>query len=446
MASSPQSASPTSPISMDEGLPSPRFAPGPASVISSRMTDIASQDGDDTATSPKKSGRATESRPGTAKTGMSSRGAPWSQSLPLRKGMQRGSVSGSIGSSRPLSSASRSHAPIASHAFFRPMSSQKLQAQRGAPRPPSIGQHRPSIDDLPDEDDQSHIAPHEIIAPPPAVHSNHLIHERPDDGPPPPSRDTEMTEPCDRITATTSPTHGYYPATSVADSTRPLHRKQAEEKGLSLNLEGNSYRNASNVPSPMKSSRSFRSSLFMSGMGESAANAANRNMHGAEKLSSGASSPQLTPRPPQTAESDAKDTRSKSKLGRNHEYFEGNTVFCIGGRLQNTRHRPINIGTGLLIVLPAGLFFGACAPYLWHNLSPAVPVIFAYIFFITMSSFVRASASDPGVGFYAGNLTITKWKLTCCVPRYSLVTFTNSLLPMRMKIRSAWRLQLTIGL
>ncbi|KAI0431765.1 palmitoyltransferase ERF2 [Xylaria sp. FL1042] len=381
----------------DEALPAPPFPPAPASVISSRMTDIASEDGDAAGPGIRKTSHATESRPGTGITGMSStRGGNWSQSLPLRKGLQRGSLSGSIGSGRPLSSASRtsrSHAPLASQAFFRPMSSQKLQAQR-APRPPSIGQHRPSIDDLPDEDDQSHIAPHEVRVPETVSGINQPSTDL-DDVQPPPSRGTEVTEPYDRITTTTSPTHGYYPPTSVADSASPLHRKQAEEKGLSLNLDkSNSYRSAGNPPSPVKTPHSFRSSLFMSGMGESAANRPNHDMHGAEKLSSGASSPRL---PSRTAGTSAKEARPNSQLGRNHEYFEGNTIFCLGGRLQNTRHRPINIGTGFLMVLPAALFFGGCAPYLWHNLSPAIPILFAYIFIVSFSSFLRASVSDPGI-------------------------------------------------
>ncbi|KAI0399264.1 palmitoyltransferase ERF2 [Xylaria palmicola] len=401
MASNAQPTSPTSPGSSGEYLSSPIFPAAPPSVISSRMTDIVSEDGDATAPTPKKSGHATESRPGTAITGMSSsRGGAWSQSVPLRKGMQRASVSGSIGSGRPLSSASktsRSHAPLASHAFFRPMSSQKLQAQRGAARPPSIGQHRPSIDDLPDEDDQSHIAPHHVLAALPVSHNNTAANDS-DDVQPPPSRGTENTEPYDRITATTSPTHGHDPTASVTDSVSPLHRQQAKEKGLSLNLDkGGSYRTAASPPSPLKTPRSFRSSLFMSGIGDSSGNRPNHDMHGAEKLSSGATSPQLTPRPPNTAGSNIRKEHTGSQFGRNHEYFEGNTVFCLGGRLQNTRHRPINIGTGFLIVLPAGLFFGACAPYLWHNLSPAVPILFAYIFLISISSFIRASASDPGI-------------------------------------------------
>ncbi|KAI1309542.1 palmitoyltransferase ERF2 [Xylaria venustula] len=389
-------ASPAQPTN-DETSPAPLFPPAPPSVISSRMTDIASEDGDTAGPAVQKNSHTTESRPGTAITGMSStRGGNWSQSLPLRKGLQRGSLSGSVGSGRPLSSASRtsrSHAPLASQAFFRPMSSQKLQAQR-ASRPPSIGQHRPSIDDLPDEDDQSHIAPHEILAPVTKSRINQLTSD-PDDVQPPPSRGTEITEPYDRVTTTTSPTHGYYPTASVTDSVSPLHRKNAEEKGLSLNLDkASSYRNAGGPPSPVQTPHSFRSSLFLPGRGDSASNRPNHDMHGAEKLSSGASSPRL---PPNTAGTSGKETHPKSQLGRNHEYFEGNTVFCLGGRLQNTRQRPINYGTGFLIVLPAGLFFGGCAPYLWHNVSPAIPIIFAYIFIVAFSSFVRASVSDPGI-------------------------------------------------
>ncbi|KAI0487648.1 palmitoyltransferase ERF2 [Xylaria cf. heliscus] len=401
MASNSQPSSPISPGPNEGNLPSPKFPARPPSVISSRMTDIASQDGDAAGPSVRRSIQATDPRPGTATTGISSsRGGNWSQSLPLRKGLQRGSVSGSIGSGRPLSSASktsRSHAPLASHAFFRPMSSQKLQAQRGAPRPPSIGQYRLSIDDLPDEDDQSHIAPYHILAQPSASHT-HQPSNDPDDVRPPPSRDTEITEPYDRVTATTSPTHGHYPTASVTDSVSPLHRQQAKDKGLSLNLDkSSSYRTAGSPPSPAKTPHSFRSNLFMSGMGDTGTSRPIHDMHGAEKLSSGASTPRMTPRAPNTARTNAEEMRSNSQPGHNHEYFEGNTVFCLGGRLQNTRHRPINIGTGFLIVLPAALFFGACAPYLWHHLSPAVPLLFAYIFLISISSFLRASTSDPGI-------------------------------------------------
>ncbi|KAI1392220.1 zf-DHHC-domain-containing protein [Hypoxylon trugodes] len=369
------------------------------------MTDIASEDGDGatreqtrTNASQRRSFRATESRPGTARTGMSSSRGAWSQTTPMRKGLQRGSsLSGSINSGRPASSTSRSHVPLASHAFFHPMSSQKLQAQRGASRPTTGVQRRSSIEDVPDED-QSHVAPQGTTASRPVAR---LVRHMTDDGdlPPPPSRGTEVTEPYDRITATTSPTRGHYPAGSLTESVRPLQRKKAEEKGLTLDVgKTKAYGVGGNLPSPIKSPRSFRSNLFLPGKSESTTAPANRNTHGAEKLSSGASSPQFTP-----ATTDAPPSRTKAIKektlghGYNHEYFEGNTVFCIGGRLQNTRHRPINIATGFLVVLPAILFFAFSAPYLWHHVSPAVPVFFAYFFYICISSFLHASGSDPGI-------------------------------------------------
>ena len=115
-----------------------------------------------------------------------------------------------------------------------------------------------------------------------------------------------------------------------------------------------------------------------------------RSTQGREKLPSAASSPGLTP-------IDAPKPTPKQKLGSNYQYFTGNTVFCWGGRLQNTRHRPINIATGLLVVAPSALFFVFSASWLWHNISPAIPIVFAYVFYICMSSFIHASVSDPGV-------------------------------------------------
>lgn len=37
------------------------------------------------------------------------------------------------------------------------------------------------------------------------------------------------------------------------------------------------------------------------------------------------------------------------------------------------------------------------APWLWHNISPAIPILFAYVFYICFSSFIHASVVDPGV-------------------------------------------------
>lgn len=76
-----------------------------------------------------------------------------------------------------------------------------------------------------------------------------------------------------------------------------------------------------------------------------------RPQQGHEKLASAESSPRM-------ARKELTKEAVKKELGKNHEYFSGNTVFCWGGRLQNTRDRPVNIATAILFFVPVGLFFG----------------------------------------------------------------------------------------
>ncbi|KAE8442145.1 hypothetical protein EG329_003796 [Mollisiaceae sp. DMI_Dod_QoI] len=373
------------------------------SILSSRMTDIASDDGGEQTADPatqstaqtpaqRRSMQTNASRPNTGVTGVSSHRGAWSQAPPTRRGHAAqnsasrmsalGSVSGST--TRPQSSTSRTHVPsLTSLAFFRPMSSQRLQAQRGS-RPTPVGQKVMS-------EDSSAEGGSSIRQ---SVNSNQTARQTvsPDpDGPPPPSRGTEMTEQeaMERVTANTSPTQGHHPTGSLSESVRPLQRNPANTKGLSLNID-KSYKNGGGLPTPSKSPRSFRSSFLLPTRGDVAPHSPNRSTQGREKLPSVASSPGLTPvDPPKTA--------PKQKLGNNHEYFTGNTVFLWGGRLQNTRHRPINIATGVLVVIPAVLFFVFSASWLWHNISPAIPIVFAYLFYICISSFFHASVTDPGI-------------------------------------------------
>ncbi|KAL2136409.1 hypothetical protein VTI74DRAFT_3843 [Chaetomium olivicolor] len=211
---------------------------------------------------------------------------------------------------------------------------------------------------------------------------------------PPPSRGTEFTEQetFDRITATTSPTHGHHATASLTDSVRPLQRKPDAARNLTLDMSKTYNKAGANVPTPVRTPRSMRSSFLLPRM-ESGSE--NREIQGGEKLESLASSPQL---PPSPADGKIPPTENKkSTSGHNYEYFQGNTVFCLGGRLQNTRHKPVNIATGSLVIVPAVLFFIFSAPWIWDNISPAIPITFAYVFFICMSSFLHASVSDPGV-------------------------------------------------
>lgn len=217
---------------------------------------------------------------------------------------------------------------------------------------------------------------------------------------PPPSRGTEGTEheTYGRVTANTSPTHGNAPG-SLSDSVRPLHRSEQTANSLSVNVDRN-RRDPVNVPTPIKSPRSFRSSFLMASKSDQD-QSRNRSTDGAEKLSSEVSSPQMNAfdshgRRRRTAE---QIQSQKRDIGRVFEYFEGNTRFFLGGRWQNTKQRPINIATGVFVLIPCVLFYVFEASWLWHHVSPAIPIIFAYLTFICISSFIHASVSDPGVSF-----------------------------------------------
>lgn len=359
------------------------------SILSSRMTDIASDDereqtsGTRKKTAAQRAQRrslqtaASNSRPGT---GASTQRGAWPQQSSSRRGpsssigVKTGSVAGSIGA-RPQSAASRSHIPsLTPQAFFRPMSSKRLQAQRQGGSRTVIAQGLSADDSI--EAGRGSTTP--------------TMRRRDEDyNQRPLSRGTEITEldTVGRFTANTSPTYGHNPAGSISESVRPLQKPTSNSnlKGLSLNIDNSA------VSAPGKSPRSFRSSFLLPIKPSS--DSPNRNNQGGEKLPSIASSPGYTP-------VDASKKFPKQNLGNNYQYFTGNTVFCWGGRLQNTRDRPVNILTGILVIVPCVLFIAFSAPWYWHNISPAVPIIFGYIFYICISSFVHASVSDPGVSSF----------------------------------------------
>lgn len=398
----------------DTSFPNAQLAPpAPSSVISSRMTDIASDDGEQyqqtssarTATNPNRQSAQTfgdrRSRPGTS---VSSR-SPWTQSPPSRRGFtgplsqrlsMQGSPSATGRSQSAASRTSRTHVPsLTQHAFFRPMSSQRLQAQRRGSRPPTTNQQGfgdgagDGISTYGENNSQAQDQ-YSNQAPKPSGQ---------DDGevPPPPSRGTEITEQetSGRLTSNTSPTHGRPGASSMSESVRPLNKVSSNTKGLSLNID-KSYKSPSGLPTPSRSPISFRSNLRMPAKESGGPNSPSRSTHGREKLASSASSPALTPVGTSQQPNAVAKTRNQN-LGKNYQYFSGNTRFWWGGRLQNARDRPVNIATGLFVILPGVLFFVFSAPWLWHNISPAIPIVFAYIFCICISSFFHASVTDPGV-------------------------------------------------
>ncbi|PTB64640.1 hypothetical protein BBK36DRAFT_1176913 [Trichoderma citrinoviride] len=411
------SPSPDSPVSPRSGSNNQAYPPRttvstpnerrPDSVVSSHMTDIASEDEADgnASTSAPKTHRTRESgsaiRPETAKTAASSK--VWGGARKSLGVGKRGSGTSTTSSALGLSSSSvtsRSHVPsLTSNAFFHPMSSQKLQAQRAvAARPLATAQPpaapQPQFGDLPDNaTDVDGSFQHVMYS----EDQRHL-----------PSRGTDFTEPdtFDQATETTTSPTGHYAGGSLSESVRPLRKVSGPEKApphLDLS-RGGKLSDLRSFPSPMlKTPRSF-GSTFLPGKSDrdQAQSAENRNAAGVEKLAStAASSPRLNPVDsqlrPKTESTAVQHKFSKRKRHRNYEYFEGNTMFLFGGRWQNTRQRPINVATGLFVVLPCVLFFVFEAPFLWHHVSPAIPIIFAYLAYICFSSFLHASISDPGI-------------------------------------------------
>lgn len=384
-------------------------APRAPSVVSSRMTDIASEDEG----TGKPAGTNAASQAETSKSGgQPSKGRRASQTgrRTYAQPPKRGSITSTASGSAAKSGGGRSHVPsLTSGAFFRPMSSQKLQAQRAAAARPApsttLAPAQPeNLDDgLTDAGGSvvgaSYVPPRSI--PVPRKMST-------GDGGRPRSHATEMTEQdtnFDRVTGNTSPTQGHYPTGSLSDSVRPLYGKAENPQTWGSGSE----RPHKETRQSSEKRRSFRSSFLLPGRVELGQVGGKRSTDGAEKLSSAASSPRLRPTDsrPQYNQHGATGQSQADAKGRVHQYFDGNTVFCLGGRWQNTKHRPINVATGIFVVVPCVLFFIFEASWLWHHISPAIPIVFAYLAYVCTSSFIHASVSDPGVSsavWYLGNL------------------------------------------
>lgn len=325
------------------------------------------------------------SRPGSANTGHS-RGN-WSSATPHQRAFP--SYAGSTGtiSNRPPTAGSRTHVPsLTAHAFHRPMSSQRLQAQRSA-RSSAVPTLQPLArgpNDGTDDEKKTDTRPNTGTgrkmsgASRPISRGTDITEFGPtaeeEDVPEVPSL-PDLRDLPDRATANASP-----------GSEAPLHLnsdRSPVKRPSGLNLD---RIKDNNIPTELLTPRSFRSGALKD---HKTSRTSLHGGHGHVKLPSEASTFQA-----QAA------TREyvKQNLGKNYEYFPGNTTFCLGGRIQNTKDRPINIATGILLVLPAALFFAFSGVWYWHEVSPAVPIIFAYLFLICLSSFWHASVTDPGVG------------------------------------------------
>ncbi|KAK0254899.1 Eukaryotic peptide chain release factor GTP-binding subunit [Friedmanniomyces endolithicus] len=290
---------------------------------------------------------------------------------------------GSEGGSRPTSAITNTHVPsLAAQGFFKPMSSQKLQAQR-VPRPASSLAQKPTT-----RRSEDSVRRHRYSNASVNTLRDGLPPTRDEDAPPlPTSRGTAFTS-----DGTQPGTLG--PASVVSNnSTVPLQTRQGPN-GLKVETNGQRKSNLSSHQQPEKSPRSLRASLGLGSRRTSRLDQDRKPSPAHEKLHSDPSSPNDTEekKPPPATYSSAPLTH-----GKNYEYFAGNLLFFGSGRFLNSKARPLNVATCTLNTLPAALFFAFSSPWLWHHVSPAIPILFAYLFFITMSSFLHATFSDPGI-------------------------------------------------
>lgn len=74
-----------------------------------------------------------------------------------------------------------------------------------------------------------------------------------------------------------------------------------------------------------------------------------------------------------------------------------NYIFMFGGRMRSVKKPPRNIVVGAILLATAVLFWAVEARWLWHHISPALPIVFSYIWLLSFMFFIKAATCDPGV-------------------------------------------------
>ncbi|ORZ13054.1 DHHC palmitoyltransferase-domain-containing protein [Absidia repens] len=82
---------------------------------------------------------------------------------------------------------------------------------------------------------------------------------------------------------------------------------------------------------------------------------------------------------------------------RNYERFPGNNIFfCHGRCLTNRVYWAFALAIFLLLA-PSVLFAVFICPWLWYQIHPSVPIIFGYLFVLSLVSMIKTSWTDPGI-------------------------------------------------
>ncbi|TIB12692.1 hypothetical protein E3P92_02504 [Wallemia ichthyophaga] len=90
--------------------------------------------------------------------------------------------------------------------------------------------------------------------------------------------------------------------------------------------------------------------------------------------------------------------RRNNRLLRNYQLSPANLRFCCSGHIVTSKDNPIPFICSIFLVLaiPA-VFFGRIGVDLWYTLSPAVPIIAAYLTLLVWCSMFKTAFADPGV-------------------------------------------------
>lgn len=95
--------------------------------------------------------------------------------------------------------------------------------------------------------------------------------------------------------------------------------------------------------------------------------------------------------------SDPRHTSSKSPRYNYQLYEDTPYIYLCGGRFHFVKKEPYSICIGIVLVATGILYWVFEAPWAWHHQSPAVVIIFSYLWLLSLFYLLKGTLSDPGI-------------------------------------------------